>query len=176
MEHSKLKSYLESATNGAVLLVTVLILSSFAVNYFYRGRSAPQMISGFRKGQKISPVAGINYGDSTHTLLIAMNTQCDYCTRSIPFYNEIAKRTQNSKVPLQIVAAFPNPLEQVQKYVEQHQLNLATKNSVDMKQLNLSDTPTMILVDQGGNIIDFWVGAIPPEDQQRVLESLASLS
>jgi thioredoxin-related protein len=175
MEHSKLKSYLEVATNVAILLVAGLLLSSFAVKYFYRDRPAPRLIGGLEKGQQIPQVAGINYGNSAHTLLVAMNTQCGYCTKSIPFYNELAKLEQNSKTPLHIVAAFPNQAEQVRQYVEQHQLKLESKDSIDFAQLKVAGTPTMILVDQSGHVIDFWVGGIPPEDQQKVLAAIASL-
>jgi hypothetical protein len=184
VEPSRIRNYLEVATNAAVLLVAVLILSAFALSYFSgrnSGRTATDgpsrtVTEGLQRGQQIPSIGGIDYSSSPRTLLIAMNTQCGHCTASIPFYNQLAELKWNGKPPLHIVTAFPNPSENVRQYLEQHQLKLESRNSVDLGQLKIPGTPTMILVDANGHIVDFWVGELSPETQKKVVQSLTSLS
>ncbi|MFN2492960.1 MAG: TlpA family protein disulfide reductase [Pyrinomonadaceae bacterium] len=176
MEHSRIRTYLEVATNAVVLLVAVLILSAFAVSHFSRPATNRTVSDGLQRGQQIPSLGGIDYSSSPHTLLIAMSTQCGHCTASIPFYNQLAGLKSNGKAQLRIVTAFSNPDENVRQYVEQHQLKLEAKNSVDFRQLKIAGTPTMILVDPSGRVVDFWVGELSSEDQQRVVQSLTSLS
>jgi hypothetical protein len=82
MEDSKLNSYLEVVTNCAVVLVTIVVLSTFAHDYFNNNRK-PQILAGLQRGQKLDHVPVMQEGNQT--LIIAMSTTCHYCSESIPF-------------------------------------------------------------------------------------------
>lgn len=84
MEKSKLRSYLEVATNVAVLLAATAVLASLAAIYF-KPASRPQLRPGIQKGEALADLPGVNFGDSDRSLLIAMSTACVYCGESTPF-------------------------------------------------------------------------------------------
>lgn len=171
MSQTKLKSYLEVTTNVAVLLVALAILVTLAWNYFGR-RPAPLLQAGFQKGQTFAQVPGIRYDSSPQTLFIAMNTHCHYCAESLPFYKQLADAQRTSSRATHVVVLFPNQETEVMQYVQQNGLDLETIASVDFSALNISGTPTLILLDDDGRVLDFWVGKLPQEQEQQVVKAV----
>lgn len=172
MNQVKLKGYLEVATNIAVLLVALAVLGTFAWNYFGR-TPAPQLQTGFQKGQTFAQVPGVSYESSPQTLLIAMSTNCHYCTESLPFYKQLVEAQRANGQATHIVAVFPNPEAEVRQYVQQNNLDLKTIAGVDFGALNISGTPTAILIDENGKVRDFWIGRLPQEQEQQVIQAVS---
>jgi peroxiredoxin len=172
MNQAKLKSYLEVATNVAVLLVALVVSSVFAWNYFTR-HSMPQLQTGFQKGQVFAQVPGINYHTSSQTLLIAMSTKCHYCTESVPFYQQLAEAQRASGKTTHVVAIFPNTEDEVKQYVQQNKLDLDTVADVNFGSLNIAGTPTTVLIDSSGKVRDFWVGKLPQEGEQQIIKAVS---
>jgi thioredoxin-related protein len=170
MEQAKWKHHLEVATNVAVLLAAMLLISTFVWNYLARTQK-PKLQAGFQKGQSLTRLPAINYSSSPQTLLIAISTTCHYCKESLPFYKQLADAQQQRGRATHIVALFPNSENDVQQYVQQNQLNLETIAGANFKALNISSTPTMLLVDKDGKILDFWVGKLSKNDEQQVIMS-----
>ena len=172
MNQTKLKSHLEVATNVAVLLVALAILSTLAWTYF--GRSpAPQLQAGFQKGQTFAQVPGVTYDSSSQTLLIAMSTRCHYCTESLPFYKQLATAQRTSGRATHIVAVFPDQEAEVRQYVQQNNLDLETVAGVDFGALKLFGTPTAILLDNNGKVRDFWIGKLLQDQEQQVMKAVS---
>ena len=172
MNKDSIRSYLETFTNAAVLIMCVLFLSSMAVKLLSTNRIVLSVTGGLEKGQQLPSINAVNYENSTRTLLIALNTECEHCTKQLPFYTRITQRVRQDEI--QIVALFPNVQERVQRYAREHSFNMNVKDSVDFSQFHVAATPTLILLDQEGRVMDFWVGEIPLEEQGRVLESIAT--
>jgi len=172
MNKAKAKERLEILTNIAVLLVAVAILAVLALNYIGGQKPVPRIVEGLQQGQQFPTISGVAYTGAASTLLIAMSTKCAYCTQSIPFYNQLADMKINGKTSLRAIAIFPNSDDEVQRYAQQHQLKTEHKSSIDFEQLKLTATPTMVLVDQNGRVVNFWVGALKPDAQQQFLNSL----
>lgn len=172
MNKASARDRLEVLTNVAVLLVAVSILVVLALNYVGGQKPTPRIVEGLQKGQQLPAISGVDYTGAASTLLIAMNTRCEYCTQSIPFYNQLADLKNNGKISPRTVAVFPNTATEVQRYARQYELKIDHQSSIDFEQLKLAGTPTMILVDQNGSIINFWVGALKPEAQRQFLNAL----
>jgi thioredoxin-related protein len=174
MRHSeKIKTYLEIATNIAVLLAAVTVLSLFAWNYYQGRQIAAQLQPGLQKGMTLDSLPGLSYSNSPRTLLIAMNTQCSYCAASVSFYNQLAA-VQKANSNTHVVALFPDSAAAVRTYVEQKQLSLETMGEIDLSKIRVAGTPTMILIDSTGKILDFWVGQLSADAEHRVIQSLST--
>jgi peroxiredoxin len=171
MTQDKWKGSVEVVTNLAVLLVAVVVLATFAKSYFAGGRS-PRLEAGLRKGEAFSPVRGLDYGGSPLTLLIVMNTNCHYCTESVPFYRKLAEAQRTGGRAARVVAVFPNDEAEVREYARQTGLDLEKVSGVDFSKLNVGGTPTAILIDSGGTVRDFWVGKLPSESEQQIINAL----
>jgi len=169
MDRQKIKSYLESATNIAVLLASVAVLLVCTLNYFTVD-STPLLIEGLQKGKNLSPLPTYNYGDSPRTLIVALNTDCGYCGDSIPFYKRLIEAAQTNNKATKIVAVFQNSSNKVERYLQEKQFNANTISDANLNAFNVTATPTMILVDSKGIILDFWIGKLSKEDEEQVLK------
>lgn len=167
----KIKSHLESATNFAVLLVSVVVLLTCARIYLTPD-STPQLQKGLQKGNILPSLPVYSYGDSSRTLIIALNTDCGYCSQSIPFYKKLL--SSNSKTT-RIVAVFINPADKVKQYLRQQQFDINTfPPGTNFNEINVTATPTLILVDDKGAILNFWVGKLSEDDEGQVIRLIGN--
>lgn len=171
MQEKSLKAYLETITNIAVLLVSILVVGVFAWSYL---KSVPktQFQSGLQIGQPFAPLARNELNASPQTLLVALNSKCLYCNESIPFYKQLIE-TQSRNRSTRVVTLFPEAEDVVKPYLLQHQLNVTAIPSVDFKAANIIATPALILVDSNGTILDFWIGKLPQETEQQVIKAIS---
>ncbi len=173
MQESKIKTHLEVITNVAVLLTAMAVLSALSWGYFSQKRQ-PSLKNGLQKGDVLTKIASLDYRNSSQTLLIAMNTECHFCTESVPFYNHLVKSRQGQDETARIIAIFPNKENEVNQYVQQHRLQTETIAAVNLSALNMVNTPTVILVDSGGKILDFWVGKLQENMERQVIKSITT--
>ncbi|HKS30189.1 MAG TPA: redoxin family protein [Pyrinomonadaceae bacterium] len=116
----------------------------------------------------------VDYASASQTILIAVNTECHFCTESIPFYNELAKLQQMKDKGTRIIAVFPNAESEVQQYVKQNQLQVEAIAGVDLKTFNVRGTPTMILVDRNGKVLNFWIGKLSEDEKKQAVNILTA--
>lgn len=171
MNSQKLKSYLEVGTSVAVIIVAVVVLTVFARQMFKQEPSL-QLQPGLQKGVtlRLEPLTLKN--EQRQTLIVAMSTRCEYCTESIPFLNELAETQQKGNRQTTILAIFPDSEKVVREYTQREQLKLTALAPIDLKSFNVQGTPTIILVDSAGRVLDFWIGKLSSEEQQQVIKVL----
>jgi thioredoxin-related protein len=175
MKLSKTQKYLEVVTNVAVLLVALAVLTAFAWGYFVNQRSAT-LQNGLQIGQHIGRLTNLDYASAPRSLLIVMTTKCSFCTESMPLYRQIVKAQQARDSTTRIVAVFPNTDREVKEYLQQNQLQIDSVSEVDLRTLNVAGTPTLILVDNGGKILDYWIGKLPEESELEVIKAITKAS
>lgn len=173
MERPTLKSTLEVSTSIAVLLVAVAALSTLAITFFVKPAS-PNFRPGLEKGKALGQVSNLDYRSSEETLLIALNTNCSYCRESLPLYRKLSATQPQGNKSLRIIALFPNRAEEVARYVKENQLVVDTIANVDFASLPVSGTPTMILVNNRGEVKDFWVGKLAATEADEFVRSLSA--
>ncbi|HEV2828129.1 MAG TPA: hypothetical protein VGW76_11055 [Pyrinomonadaceae bacterium] len=173
MDRKRSRALLETYTSIAVLLVAIASLSSLAINYF--GTQQPTILRpGLERGMVLAPIPTIDYGHSKQTLLIALNTNCSYCSESLPFYRKLVLANGLSNDSLHIVAVFPNKAEEVARYAKENDLLLDTITDLELSRFKISGTPTMILVNDSGEVNDFWIGKLPDTEADQLIRSLTS--
>jgi hypothetical protein len=167
----KLKVILDVTTNVVVVVFAVVAIGVLVKNYF-----APQGVKtsvAITKGSAFPEIAGADYKQAPRTLILALNVDCRYCSRSVPFYNSLAEARQKNTGKFNIVAAFINKdLELVKSYAGARHLSVQTIAGVDLEKLGVHMTPTIILVDSAGTVLDSWRGELQPDDEREVFDSL----
>jgi thioredoxin-related protein len=174
MEPQRVKRLLELATNIAVLLVAIGISAYFLTRYYHRRNvpEASELTKGLEKGETLPAIKGLTYADSPRTLLIVMNIHCGYCAESVQFYNRIVEAQTNTKTAIRILALLPNSEDEVKKFASDHQMKVVASSQVDLSKLNLSGTPTLLLIDSAGKIQEFWLGELSSESQDQVIKTV----
>ena len=170
LTRKKLKSILGVTTNIMVVLFGVVAIGVLVKNYF--APLSPNT-SVIEKGSVFPQIDGTDYKDAPLTLILALNVDCRYCTRSVPFYNSLAEARQENPGQFNIIAAFiNNDAALVRSYAEEKQLSVQTIAGVDLDKLGVHLTPTIILVDNAGKVLDSWRGALQPDGEREVFSSL----
>jgi hypothetical protein len=170
VEEERLKNAAEIASNIAVVLVAVAVLS-FAIAYFWIP-SQPKMIAGLEKGQQFSPVPNLDYKGSEQTLLIVLNTDCSYCQQSVPLFRKVMDAFPRGNKSLRVVALFPNKIKEVADYLRANALNVDSVADVNLDALHVPGTPTMILVNRRGEVQNFWLGKLEEPESAAFLREL----
>ena len=86
-----------------------------------------------------------------------------------------ARSSRPRALPVAVAITAPDapaPDRETQEYTQREKLHLTTLGAVDFDALHVRGTPTVILVDKSGRVLDFWVGKLSTDDQQRILQTL----
>jgi len=168
------KSILETASHVAVLLASVAIIAALSWGYFAQHASI-QLKSGLHRGEVLS-IPKIDLAASDRTLLIALSTTCRFCSSSTSFYNRLAQTVASTRSRTAIRAVFSEDRSLVDRFVQQNGIDpqIVTMEKFDVEALNVNSTPTLVLVDGKGRILDFWVGQLSKEGEQQVLSKIGA--
>jgi thiol-disulfide isomerase/thioredoxin len=169
--HAKVRAYLEIATNIAVLVVAGIVIFAF-VRGFLANQQQPMAPAGLQKGHTLPAIPTLDYSKSSKSLIIAMSPTCGYCTDSMPFYNQLAEQVRGSNKSIQIRAIFPTSEQVARQYVQQNKMELDTVTGINFRTLNIEGTPTLILVDNSGKVLNVWIGKLPKETEDKVRQAL----
>jgi hypothetical protein len=172
MQSSRFNSTLETATNVAVLMAGLGVLTALSWGYFAE-RRRPSVESGLQKGNTLPKISGVDSSSWSPTLLIAMSTKCGFCTESISFYNKLAELEKTHR-RIRIVAIFPEEEGKVEEYARQNKIDTGITSfaGANLQALRINSTPTLILLDDRRQILDFWIGALRAEEQKQVIQAL----
>jgi len=168
----------------AIIAAATAVVAVAAVDLYsyYRNPPQPAEASGsqktrslFRAGAAAPAVAGVDYGGADRTLVLLLSVHCRYCEMSSPFYRDIADRIkgtmeQGGEAKLQLVAIFPQNEDEVAEYAAREHLSIRSVPDVPLTRLGVSSTPTELLVDSNGIIVEAWTGA-PGEDARAAIIS-----
>lgn len=109
-----------------------------------------------------------------HTVVLALRTSCEYCTRSVPFYRDLLDTYRESEV-VHITAVFPDDAGVATAYLRVQQLEVPAVTDQPLAALKVVGTPTVLILDSQGRILRAWVGLLPREGEAEVKTMLASL-
>ncbi|MBV9210148.1 MAG: hypothetical protein JOZ52_05940 [Acidobacteria bacterium] len=163
------KLSLETVANVVVILVAVLVAGLLIRNNFFHTSS----------GADDNPVGrtikldGVNTGAAKYTVLLALSTKCHFCNESVPFYQQLAalRRAPDSK--FQTVGVFREPTDAAREYLTDKGLELDTVVSRSLGDVGVRGTPTLLLVDGEGKVVQAWIGALNEAKQKEVLAKIS---
>lgn len=165
---STLSKKVEFAANVAIVVVAVLFIGVLVHKYFFAsdGSAPPKEIA---KGTKIT-VPETDFQANGKTLLLVLQKGCKYCTESMPFYKTLLQQAPQKGV--KIVAVLPNPPEESTAYLSENGLTLPEIRQTSLNSVNVRGTPTLILVNEKGEVSNSWVGKLPAEKEKEVIDQL----
>ncbi|MFL6209948.1 MAG: peroxiredoxin family protein [Pyrinomonadaceae bacterium] len=121
-------------------------------------------------GTKLA-LPGIDWAKNERTLLLALSQGCHFCTASAPFYQRLTQELSGQK-NIGLVALLPQPVDNARTYLTSLGVAVADVRQVPLDALGVVGTPTLILVNKEGVVIDAWRGQLPSNKEQEVLSQL----
>jgi hypothetical protein len=171
MNMNKSSNRINQLTNLAIVLVVLMIGVVIVKNYFLSPRPVPAV-----RDYRVSPGArvslpGTDWAGNGQTLVLVLQKGCRYCTESAPFYRQLAKEaTLNNKVRL--LAVLPQEVGEGKEYLNALEVPISEVRQADLDALGVQGTPTLILVNADGRVLESWAGKLPPEQEQAVIKRI----
>ena len=137
---------LEIATNVAILFVFLLV-GALAVK---RLREPPQpALHQPTVGERVS-LQGVDWAKSGKNLILALSTQCHFCSESAGFYQRLVPSALSSGA--QVIAVLPQPVSDSSSYLENLGVKVPEILQSPLDSVEVSGTPTLLVVDRHGRI------------------------
>ena len=153
-------------------ILNVGILAAICALVFVAGKKAvttkPTVAADVAVGQRFS-IPMFEPKQGTKTLYLFLSSGCQYCASSIGFYQRLIKQSTEA-TNLRLVAVFPADDAQgkdflkVETPLETAKLNFA--------EYGVSGTPTLVLVDEGQNVLTVWRGKLTLRKESSVMQEL----
>ena len=163
---------IEVASNIAIILVAFMFGGFLISRFVTKAVPQPAMATGKKivKGTEIN-LPNADWNKSEKTLVLAISTKCHFCSESSPFYQKLAElKKENSGVRLIVVA--PQSVEETRRYLDEHNISVDEIKQVSLDKVFVNGTPTLIMVNQKGAVVESWIGKLPAEKETEVIKSL----
>jgi hypothetical protein len=171
-----MRQKLEQLTNIAIIAFVLVVGGLYLKDRFHppvqAGRVQPPAI---KAGDALPNLPGYDWHSSGRTLVLALRNGCHFCEDSAPFYKKLLdlQKTGNLK-GVHIIAIFPDDRSVAQKMMQKEGLSLDIIPAVNFQVLKILGTPTAILTDQSGRVVNTWLGELKETQQQALLDAMGA--
>lgn len=88
----------------------------------------------------------------------------------MPFYKTLAKK--QDEVKTRLIVASPDDVNTTKGYLEQNGVEFKDIRQANLSSINVRGTPTLLLVNDKGEVSNSWVGRLPSEKEKEVFSQL----
>lgn len=136
--------------------------------------SRPRQVAA---GDRLPNIGSIAWGEHQSTLLLAVRKGCHFCEQSMPFYQRLVALRDQHQTDTQLVAVFPDSEGEAHSVLKDARLDsIGLASGVPLSGINVTGTPTLILVDKRGVVSRAWIGQLTPDGEGEVIEALKARS
>lgn len=65
---------------------------------------------------------------------------------------------------------MPQTFDEAQRYLNEHGISADEIKQTSLNNINVRGTPTLIMVDRSGTVLQSWVGKLPPEKEAELTQ------
>lgn len=170
------KSKLDTIANIAIIVVCIIAATILIRNTFFppqpeRPPGAPEEA---KVGDQLPALQPVIPAGSERALVVALSPTCHFCTESMPFYKKLVDQRNQSGSPVKVIAAVPSQAAQAEesKMLSSAGVQPDAVVTVNFRDIKVPGTPTILLVDNKGEVLDVWVGKLDEDREEEVLETL----
>jgi hypothetical protein len=165
----EMKSKIEAAANVIVIVFAVIVGSVFLKDRLSPPAPEPEAV---KAGDKLASLDGWDWAAHDQTLVLGLRKGCHFCEDSAPFYQRLmAQQQQGGSGPSIVLAVFPDAADAVKEVVQSEGLRVQALAGVPLERLKISGTPTLLLVDRRGTVMNAWIGMLSPRQELEVMRA-----
>ncbi len=173
------RSTLDVAANVGLISCCILFGVFFFRNHaVYSGNPIPERpqvakigLAGSSLVGKGMPVQGIDWTKSQQTVVLVLQEGCRFCDESTPFYQRLTKEFSDP-AKIHFVAALPESNDESRKYLKEKMIGISDVKQVSPTSIGVRGTPTLLLVDNTGTVLEQWNGKLPAAQEDAVIARL----
>ena len=157
------------ATIAVAILFCIVLVRVFLVPRARPTAARPDFHPAAKGTNLKSVLPGVDWAKNQRTLILAISTQCHFCTDSLPFFQKV---TKDSGCHVKTLALLPQDKAQAEEYLSKGGVKVDDVRQVKLDSIGVNGTPTLLLVNAGGTVIDEWQGKLALDQQEQVLLEL----
>lgn len=165
---ARFKVLLEWVTTLAVLVAAVGV--GWSVWADGGRRTAAPSKAPYARGEKFVVPAGVSLEPGQRSILIFVRSGCIYCKQSMPFYREL----MGGKMQARLIVLGAESKETLATYCASYGLSPDSIASVPMGATKFAVTPTLVVVEPDGTVVDAWTGELDRSRQAEVKRSVGA--
>ena len=163
----RLSKRIEIGANIAIIAVAALLGVVLIKNHLVANRQEktdPVEYGNQAKNTRIS-LPDVDWQENGQTLVLAVSSVCHFCTESGPFYRQLAKDHGRTR----LLAVLPQSVEEGKRYFETLGVVVDQIKQSSLSAIDVRGTPTLMLVNSDGIVVNSWVGKLRAEQEAEVL-------
>jgi hypothetical protein len=169
----EMKNKIETVANVIVIAFAVVVGSVFLKDRL--SPAAPES-NVVKAGDKLARLAGWDWGAHDQTLVLGLRKGCHFCEDSAPFYQRLVAQQQQGGSKFPIVAVFPDTADTAKEVLQSEGLGVQALGGVPLETMKMSGTPTLLLVDRSGTVLNAWIGMLSPRQELEVMRATTAPS
>ena len=116
---------------------------------------------------------GYDYASNKRTLILVLRYGCRYCDESLPLYKRLLELRREGQIRgVNMLAIFPDNPTVAKSVLDEEGLDISFIPSVNLAQLRIPGTPTLLLMDDKGSILEVWVGKLSEGKELDLIDHL----
>jgi len=164
-----MKEKLEVVTNIALIALACIIGYDFLLA---RSTSKNPLPASVQVGDQLPSLAAYDWKSHDRTLVLALKNGCRFCEESFPFYRKLAELEKSNQTDAHLIAVFPDDPAAVRQHLETQRLAVEAFAGVELNQVKVAGTPTLILIDRQGLASRVWIGALAAAGEAEVVTAI----
>jgi hypothetical protein len=114
----------------------------------------------------------VDWRKNKQTLLLVLKAGCHFCSNSADFYRRLTTAI-GAQTHAKAVAVLPGDIEDSNNYLASLDVHIKDVRQSLLGQLNVTGTPTLLLVNRKGVVTKSWVGQLPPHKEKEVMSAVS---
>jgi hypothetical protein len=129
----------------------------------------------FRPGDSLTSIAGVKIPTATATIVIFMNSSCQYCIDSMPFYRIISKRASRVEHPLGLMVVGIEGKPVLEQFLRRYDVTVSQVVVAKREDVRVRVTPTILLVKHSA-VQRVWIGEQTESSRTLILREIDNAS
>ncbi|HEX8197573.1 MAG TPA: hypothetical protein VF571_15365 [Pyrinomonadaceae bacterium] len=166
---AQLSKKVEMFISISILVLSVFVSELLIHKYIFSSSNPPEPIKTTNKQITLSD---INWSEQSKTLIVALDINCRFCNESAPFYKHLIETLKGKNVKL--IAVLPSDIQESRTHLNKLGLVDIEVKQAALDDLQVNGTPTLLLVNDKGEVTNYWVGKLPLNKQAEVINKITS--
>lgn len=160
---------IELAANVAIIIVAVLLGYFLIQKFFFPVKPVAPPIVKIENGIKVD-IPNVDWQKNQKTLVLYVRKGCHFCTESMPFYKILVENQPKTNTKLVVVS--PDETDVSKKYLSENGIEVNYVEQANLSSIGVHGTPTLLLVNDKGEVSNSWVGKLPSDEEKEVTSQL----
>ena len=174
-----MRSWSHALDRAGQLLFIVMCLVVIAVGVKYLRASGGELTAErpfVSAGADLPGAELFNLENSNAVVVLALSSRCRYCTESMPFYRTLLALPSVADQRLQVSVGSMDDTSTMQAYLGRHGISVKQVVPLVDAGLRVRSTPTVILANSEGKVVQSWEGLLDADKQREVIAEVTRIA